>query len=143
GGNCEAIVHPPSFAPGRHNARPAKVRQMSGDFRLADPKDADEVADAHFPVRDQVQQTQARGIRERAKEMIERAAALSLCHMREVYNTSALTYMFLRGSLPIYSRRQICRAGGNGCDGQTGAGFEGPSRNQRSKRPREHRVLPE
>jgi len=70
----ETIVHPAAVAPRLDDARPAQVRQMARDFRLADPQDSDEVADAHFAVGDQIQEAETRGIGERAKEIVERAA---------------------------------------------------------------------
>jgi len=92
----ETVVHPAAVAPRRDDARPTQVCEMTRDFRLADPEDADEVADADLAIRDEIQEAEARGIRQRAKELVERIVPRLGGHGGE-YNTCALTYMFKGG----------------------------------------------
>jgi len=68
----ETVVHPPPLAPCRDDARAAKIRQVAGDFWLADPEDLHEIANANFLIRNQVEKTKPRAIGQGAKEKIER-----------------------------------------------------------------------
>jgi len=55
----KAVVHPLAFASRRNDSRSTEIGKVTRDFqdfRLADPKDLDEVADANLAVGDEVQQ---------------------------------------------------------------------------------------
>jgi hypothetical protein len=79
----ESVVHPLALASRGHNAGPAEVGQMAGNLRLADAKDLDEIADADLFIRDEVQQTEACGVRQCAEEEVERESRLSLYHAKD------------------------------------------------------------
>lgn len=68
----EAVVHPPSLAPGRRDARAPEVGEMARDLRLTDAKDLDEIADAYLSIGDEVEQAKPRGVGQGAKQKIDR-----------------------------------------------------------------------
>ncbi len=67
----ETVVHPPSLSSRGHDARPAEVRQVAGNLRLAGPEDLHEVANANFLVGNEVEQAKPRAIGQGAKEQVD------------------------------------------------------------------------
>ena len=63
-------MHPASLAPGRRDAGAPEIGKMARNLGLADPEDLHEKTDADFLVGDEVEQTQAGGIGQGAKEEI-------------------------------------------------------------------------
>lgn len=60
-------MHPTPLAPRTDDACAAEIGQVPRDFWLADLEDFHKIADANFPVRDEVEQAEARAIGEGAK----------------------------------------------------------------------------
>jgi hypothetical protein len=81
----QAVMHPASLASRGDDSGAAKIGQVPRNFRLADAEDLDEVANADFPVPDKVQQAEARGIGQGAKEKIERERFFLFGHARSLY----------------------------------------------------------
>ena len=81
----QAVVHPASLAPSRHDAGAPQIGEVARDFRLADPEDLYKIADADFPVGNEVQQTQPRWVGEGAKQKIERKGLGLFWHFRKDY----------------------------------------------------------
>ena len=70
-GHEKPVMHPLALAPGAGDSRLTQIGQMPGDFWLAHLQDFDEVANANLPIRNQVQQPQARGVRQCPKEKMQ------------------------------------------------------------------------
>ena len=87
----DAIVHPLAFAACGNDAGLAQIGEMAGDFGLRAFQDVDQVADADFPVADEVENAQASDIGERLKETFEVEWGFS----GHVY-IFALTYVFVK-----------------------------------------------
>jgi hypothetical protein len=64
----KTIVHPTPLTPRGHNAGTAEIRQMSRDLWLAGPEDFHKIADANFPVGDEVEQAKPRTVCQDTKE---------------------------------------------------------------------------
>jgi len=64
-------VHPAPLPPRSHNACLSEIGQVARDFRLADAQNLHKIADANFPVGDEIEQAQASAIGQCAKEKIE------------------------------------------------------------------------
>ena len=81
---CDAIVHPGSLAAHLDYTCAAKIGEVPGDLWLWLFENFDEVADADLLVRNQIQQSQSRGVRQRAKEYVEREARRCSWHARTI-----------------------------------------------------------
>lgn len=106
-GYKEAIVHPTTLASGGDDARAAEIRQMARDFWLADLEDFHEVADANFLVGDEIEEAQASGIGQGAKEGVERERFLFPGHALIIYG---LTDMSKRRRVNTYAQAYIFSA---------------------------------
>ena len=84
-------MHPASLAAGGDDARAAEISQMARDFWLADLEDLHEVADANFLVGDEIEEAQARGIGQGAKEGIEREGFLFPGHAGIIYGLTDMS----------------------------------------------------
>ncbi len=83
--STKPIMHPSSLAARRNDAGFSQIGKVAGDFRLADAQDVYKIADADFPVGDQIEQAQARAIGQSAKEKVERQWTLRASHEKIIY----------------------------------------------------------
>jgi hypothetical protein len=81
----QAVVHPAPLAARRDDAGAPQIGEVARDFRLADPQDFDEIADANFSVGNEVQKTQPCWIGKGAKQEIERKGLRLGGHTAEDY----------------------------------------------------------
>ena len=65
-------MHPASLAPRGDKTGAAKIGQVSRYLWLAHPQDIHKVADANFPVGDEVKQAEAGAIGHGAKQRVDR-----------------------------------------------------------------------
>jgi len=93
--HCEPVVHPLPFAPGSRNSRLAQVRQVARNLGLARPQDFHEVANANFAVRNEIEQPQAGGVRQRPEKQVDGNSRVSLRHEESIHHIC----------LDIYERR--------------------------------------
>ena len=84
-------MHPASLAPRGNQAGTAKIGQMTRDFRLAQPQDIHKVADANFPVGDEVEQAEAGAIGEGAKEEVDRGGFHFSWHGTIIYGLTDMS----------------------------------------------------
>ena len=80
-------MHPYSFPTCGDDSGSTQVRQMATDLRLIRLEYLDEKTDANFLIADQVNDSQARSIRERAKEQFLVKDFFSLLHNEHYLNT--------------------------------------------------------
>jgi len=64
----DAVVHPCPLTARLHDARASQIGQVSRNFRLRLLQDFDEVADSHFLVAHEIEETKARVVAERLEE---------------------------------------------------------------------------
>ena len=78
-------MHPSSLPPRRHHSGFSQVGQVAGDLWLADAQDLHKIANANFPVGDEIEQAQSRAIGQGAEEMIEGQWATPASHQKSIY----------------------------------------------------------
>ena len=64
-------MHPTALPPRCDNPDTAKICQVTRNLRLTGPEDLDEIANTNFLVGDQVEQAEARTIRQGPKKRID------------------------------------------------------------------------
>lgn len=75
----KAVVHPFPLAARGDDSGAAQVSQVARNFRLAQAQNFDEIANADFAIRHEIEQAEARGVGERAKEKIQGKGSRGLC----------------------------------------------------------------
>jgi len=90
-GRNQVVVHPASLAAHANDARAAEIGEVTRDFRLAEPENLDEIADANFSVRDEVEETKPRGIGQGAKEKVEREGFFLAGHEVIIYGLTDMS----------------------------------------------------
>ncbi len=84
-------MHPASLTPRGDKAGAAKIGQVPRDFWLAHPQDIHKVADANFPIGDEVKQAQAGAIGQGAKERVEREGFYFSWHETIIYGLTDMS----------------------------------------------------
>ena len=77
----DAVVLPQSFATRGYQSAAAKISQVAGDLWLAGLKSLHEKADANLSIAHEIEQTQARAIRQGSEKCIEIERVLA--HLRQ------------------------------------------------------------
>lgn len=101
-GNGEAVMHPFAVAAGGDDAGFAEVGQVAGDLGLAHAKDFHEVADANLAISNEIEEAEARGVRQGAKECVKGEGGLRFRHDRiiqhiriDIYNPQGYAHIYL------------------------------------------------
>jgi hypothetical protein len=84
-GSNQAVVHPAPLAAHGDDTCSAEIGKVTRDFWLPEPENIDEIANANFPVGDEVQKAKPCGIGQGAKENVERERFIFAGHGFIIY----------------------------------------------------------